>query len=233
MSILPIYLFVRLGSFWWLEVDPVPGGGGTLFCGCPLDLGGLKPLTSSAALWVGQGIWLGYPGAFLPIGWPTESGLEGGKELKGCPPPLPSAPIVKYGGRHTVTMIPGDGIGPRAHAARQVVFRYRGPWAQWRTRERGTMRGSEPVAGGPLSWCLPSCQAEPGEGEGGTRRPAHRLGVSGAPPSAGIARLESPLGQSPDRVGSSRGETPPRARGLGSTVLIPLCPQACMCACGL
>ena len=35
-------------------------------------------------------------------------------------------PLAKYGGRHTVTMLPGDGIGPEMMSYVKEVFRYAG-----------------------------------------------------------------------------------------------------------
>ena len=35
-------------------------------------------------------------------------------------------PLAKYGGRHTVTMLPGDGIGPEMMGYVKEVFRYAG-----------------------------------------------------------------------------------------------------------
>ena len=33
-------------------------------------------------------------------------------------------PLAKYGGRHTVTMLPGDGIGPEMMSYVKEVFRF-------------------------------------------------------------------------------------------------------------
>ena len=33
-------------------------------------------------------------------------------------------PLAKYGGRHTVTMLPGDGIGPEMMGYVKEIFRY-------------------------------------------------------------------------------------------------------------
>lgn len=38
--------------------------------------------------------------------------------------PLLQPPPAKYGGRHTVTLIPGDGIGPELLSHVREVFRY-------------------------------------------------------------------------------------------------------------
>lgn len=79
------------------------------------------------------------PSWHLVTGWPVGSAPVGRRELAGahggraggmwaprrptftlC---LPQPPSAKYGGRHTVTMIPGDGIGPELMLHVKSVFR--------------------------------------------------------------------------------------------------------------
>lgn len=83
------------------------------------------------------------PSWHLVTGWPVGSAPVGRRELAGahggraggmwdpgrptftlC---LPQPPSAKYGGRHTVTMIPGDGIGPELMLHVKSVFRYGAP----------------------------------------------------------------------------------------------------------
>lgn len=62
-----------------------------------------------------------------PHDWLAHRVSAGGhKGTKGPPSPCPSfqPPSAKYGGRHTVTMIPGDGIGPELMLHVKSVFRY-------------------------------------------------------------------------------------------------------------
>uniref|UniRef100_A0A8B9FQA6 Isocitrate dehydrogenase (NAD(+)) 3 non-catalytic subunit gamma n=1 Tax=Amazona collaria TaxID=241587 RepID=A0A8B9FQA6_9PSIT len=70
-------------------------------------------------------MWGGSPGRGL--------GADGGGKRRGSgalghpgpqPPVSPQPPPAKYGGRHTVTLIPGDGIGPELMLHVKEVFRW-------------------------------------------------------------------------------------------------------------
>ena len=50
-------------------------------------------------------------------------------------------PLAKYGGRHTVTMLPGDGIGPEMMGYVKEIFRYTG-------------HKSALTRGLPCDWCM-------------------------------------------------------------------------------
>uniref|UniRef100_A0A8B9FUM9 Isocitrate dehydrogenase (NAD(+)) 3 non-catalytic subunit gamma n=1 Tax=Amazona collaria TaxID=241587 RepID=A0A8B9FUM9_9PSIT len=107
-------------------------------------------------------MWGGSPGRGL--------GADGGGKRRGSgalghpgpqPPVSPQPPPAKYGGRHTVTLIPGDGIGPELMLHVKEVFRWVLPpfpspphWRRrvsWPPLPPGTPGGGEPRS---LTWVL-------------------------------------------------------------------------------
>lgn len=66
---------------------------------------------------------LGWRGQVTPS-WNLMAGRPTGPTLTF---PSLQPPSAKYGGRHTVTMIPGDGIGPELMLHVKSVFRYTAP----------------------------------------------------------------------------------------------------------
>lgn len=110
MSILLICL-LGFGAFSCFGSDPSPGRGGD---GCWAPEPGAP---RSSPVWGGVGGCCGkVPRAGLS--WPAEPI---------CTLPSFQPPSAKYGGRHTVTMIPGDGIGPELMLHVKSVFRYTAP----------------------------------------------------------------------------------------------------------
>ena len=119
------HLPIRFGAFNCFGIDPGPSGGRDCFCcSSPVHR---APVISP--VWAGVGCRVRYP-KLAPhdslTHWVSAGGRKG---TKGLPSPSPSfqPPSAKYGGRHTVTMIPGDGIGPELMLHVKSVFRYRTP----------------------------------------------------------------------------------------------------------
>lgn len=79
-----------------------------------------EPQDSSFAV---AGLWIGAGGK---RGTDSSQGAHWGIQGFTLPSPFFQPPSAKYGGRHTVTMIPGDGIGPELMLHVKSVFRYGG-----------------------------------------------------------------------------------------------------------
>lgn len=186
---------------------------------------------SSTAPWVGQGIWLGYP-ELAPPNWLAHwvrarrrKGTEGLPSSPSLPAPVGKVWWAAHGDHD-----PGRWHWARAHAARQVSVQVQSPLdPAMGTLRTGHHKGSKPVAGSPLFWCLPSCQAEPGEGKGGTLAAHAVMECQGTP----VSWLSLSLARARAEWAAAEERPPHSVVGAWGHHPDPTLPQACMCACGL